>query len=49
MRRFEQQEERVSVTTSTWSGGASGYSEPKSRKHFRKEKIIRLFQIKKPI
>ena len=47
MRRFEQQE-RVSVTTSTWSGGASGYSEPKSRKHFRKEKIQRLFKIQNP-
>lgn len=48
MKRFEQKE-RVSVTTSVWSGGASGYTEPKSRKHFRKEKIQRLFNIKKPI
>ena len=43
------QQERVSTTTKTWQGGASGYSEPKSRKHFRKEKIQRLFNIKKPI
>ena len=48
MNKFDKQE-RVSTTVKTWSTGARGYSEPKGRKHFRKEKIQRLFNIKKPI
>jgi hypothetical protein len=37
------QEERISITTKSWIGGAEGYSVPKSKNNLRKEKIKRLY------
>ena len=43
------QEERISIMTKSWSGGAEGYSIPKSKNYIRKEKIRRLLCLLKNV
>jgi hypothetical protein len=42
MKQLYKQEERISIMTNSWPGGAEGYSIPKLKNHIRKEKIKRL-------
>ena len=47
MKQLYKQEERISITTKTWTGGAEGYSVPKSKKNIRKQKIKRLYELER--
>ena len=49
MKEQYKQEERISITTKSWPGGAEGYSISKSKNYIRKEKIRRLLCLLKNV